>query len=270
MQHDRPSHQLAVLLAGQARTFLEPRVRQQLLNAVSSSSLFAHLSTEHSYAEWHNFSVPVSPAPALTANRLTASLRREFRGKLAYSRVESDEEVSTSSRWIGPVAGMFSALFLRWLLLDVALQHEEHRRGSLFRFVLRLRPDLVLLCSVPSDLAAWMGDHDALQQGDWALLMKRRAADLALGAYLHANLTYFCSHRIEACVPSLLVSRNYSVASVKGFAWVVRPETFCSALSGKLSESLGCGRGVIGRQPRAPCTSRDRRLAKALGHAPLR
>ena len=255
--HDtkRPSEpSIAVLLAGQARTLLEPNVRRELLDSVNGSALFAHLSTEHSYAHWHNFSVP--SASGASSSELGASLRREFHRPLHHLRIVPDEElIRTSSLWIGSVAGRFSALFLRWLVLHGALEDVERTRRSRFEFVLRLRPDLLLLCLVPSDVTAWMGGYDAVQQGDWALLLKRHAADVALRAYLYANASATCSHRVETCVPSFLSMRNYSVGSISGFAWVVRPESFCAAFVGKLTDSLVCGRGVIGRRSKLPCTS---------------
>lgn len=269
----RPS--VAVLLAGQIRSLAEPPVRRELLlNVVrpTGASVLAHLSPEHEYSAWHNFSVG-SVARDVTDDARTEALAAALRHDLrpVYLCIEPDEVVRNHPRWRGALLHRpqrWSVLFFRWLLLHGALQAEERRRGAAYTLVFRLRPDLLLTCTLPEppDVLNWMGAYSALQHGDAALLMRRDAADVALRIYLHANATAPCAVAVEICVPGLLALRGHTVASMKlNTVALVRPEAFCGRpSSARLPEWLSCGRSSLSEGPpttRPRCTATAARSA---------
>ena len=187
---------VAVLLAGQARTLREPQVRQELLRNVvrpTSAALFAHISPQHDYAPWHNYSFVADAGDP--EDDLATALHREF-DPLPYLRVEPDEQVirrrqqsnGGSNRWYGAIPWLErpSVLFFRWVLLLEALEVDERRRANRYGVVLRLRPDLVLTCQLPADPLTMLGGYDVVQHGDLALFMRREAASIALSMYQQA------------------------------------------------------------------------------------
>ena len=261
---------VALLLAGQARTFVEQQVRQDLYDTVARptrATLFAHLSMEHEYASWHNFSA-LTPSSEKHASALIVDAIRQQFTPVAYLRVQSDRDVaSTSSLWRGTLQHLQrqSVLYLRWLLLHRALVAEEQRRGSLFKVVLRARPDLLLTCALPhaDALAAWMSNYDAVQHGDVVLIARRAAAEVALQAYLYANTTWSCGIKIELCVPGLLASRNLLLGTLlPGTFAVVRPHEFCARAElqqsrNRLPDWLACGRSHLATR-RSRCSAAPR------------
>ena len=260
---------VAVLLAGQARTLREPQVRQELLKNVvrpTSAALFAHISPQHDYAPWHNYSFVADDGDP--EDDLATALRREF-DPLPYLRVEPDEQVirrrqqsnGGSNRWYGAIPWLErpSVLFFRWVLLLEALEVDERRRANRYGVVLRLRPDLVLTCQLPADPLTMLGGYDVVQHGDLALFMRREAASIALSMYQQAHESQPCALKVELCVPGLLVLRNYSVGTmVPGTVALVRPAAFCSnSRKWKAPEWLACGRKYLG-QPKPRCRAAPR------------
>ena len=264
---------LAVLLAGQVRTLAEPQVlREARLNTVRSAhaAVFAHLSLEHEPAKWHSKfqSGSTSPVRAHANASAVAAWRNAFRTAFRplYMRLASDEEVIRQGhpRWAGSLSGQpgaQSVLFFRWLLLHDELVRVERGRGSRFAFVLRLRPDAILLCKLPPDPVSVLGGYDAAQTGDAVVLMTRDAADVALAAYLHAADAWPCQLKVELCVPSLLIERRFSVGALDPGAVVVRPEAMCAndAYQKRMAEQqwLSCGRSHLGT-PKPACGAAPR------------
>ena len=265
---------LAVLLAGQIRTFEEADVRRSLLHNVidpTSASVFAHLAAEHSYAPWHHltsetFSVPNRSND--TWRLLLRRIEREMHPRLRLLRIMSDDELlATSPIWVGPLLGdsaLQSALMLRWYLLLDAMSAEEAIRSQPFNLVLRLRPDAVLPCSLPmswttstSSAESALAPHQVLVSRDYAMLALRQAATVGLAAYLVANRTAACRIKVELCLGGVLLARNFSVGVMpQPGAVIVRPQAICAA-SAVLAEPsydghlqpqrphLGCGREVL-------------------------
>lgn len=251
---------VALLLAGQSRTLSESQVRRDLITSVvrpTRAVLFAHLSAEHEYDVWHNFST----SSEASADSLVDIIRAEFH-PVAFLRVENDREVQRHPSWSGVLQRpqRFSVLFFRWLLLHKALANEETRRGSRFEIILRMRPDLIVSCSLPLDVGAWMRGYSALQHGDVMLIAQRDAAEVALHTYVHANASALCALKAELCVPGLLAAHNFSLATLTpGTVSVVRPAAFCIQphLQARLPEWLSCGRAALGRA-KLPCAAPTR------------
>ena len=238
-------------------------MRQSLLqNAIrpARARVFAHLSPEHTYASWHGLPRIVSNSSALL--ELINAIKHEFRPRLL-TVVPDDELVATSRLWAGPLqgdSGQQSVLMLRWLHLLDAVRTEEAIRSALFRLVLRLRPDAVLQCSVPADWSvgsATLSPYRALLSHDFAAVMGREAATIALSAYIKANSTPGCRLKVELCVPAQLLAHNVSVGEMQPGASLVRPLSICNSTT---PSSLGCGRLALTRAlntraPIAACSS---------------
>ena len=251
---------VAVLLAGQVRSLIEPKVSHDIRSVLRHMRpmVFAHLSLEHSYAPWHSLQ-PDTSGNASNVQYISSMIRRTFRP--AYLRIMPDSQVVKDPRWVGRAqgqAGEQSVLFFRWILLLEAMSSVETERGSRFGFVLRQRPDSVLLCEPAASPARWMDGFHAVQDGDQVVLMTRDAASVALSAYLHASQSAPCRLKVELCVAALLLSQGFSVGTMQPGAAVVRPEAFCTHVNGKAmlqdNDKLSCGRSFLGsRKP--PCST---------------
>ena len=252
---------LAVLLAGQIRTFEDPAVHSRVVaTSGGSASLFAHLSSEHSYASWHRtVGIPLNGAPASSSvGTLAANLQQLFGASLKLLTMQTDAELLSmhyGHEWVGSLMGdsqSQSLLMLRWAILLRAVKHHEAERGHGFKFVLRMRPDAVLLCNLPSlhahEAAPLLGPYRAVASRDFVLLMDRQAADVALSAYYLANSSFACRAKVELCAPGLLVERNFSVGTMSMLGSLVRPAWVC-----RTSASLvGCSPDEIAAQRRTP------------------
>lgn len=259
-QHPHDSR-LALLLAGQIRTFEEQPVRRALIRSVIKpygAAVFAHLSPEHSIAKWHD-STRSDDRPRQTATPL--ALARLIRDEFApgFLRIQTDSElIAKQPQWVGHLRGdsrQYSALMLRWLVLLHAIKGEEVAGGGRrFLLVLRIRPDVVLRCTFPPSwvlqlaegrASSLLAPHSALVSRDFLVLMDRRAADTALAAYVFANTSRDCQLKAELCVPSLLLARNLSVGLLdQEAASIVRPPSVrCSSLAA--AGSFDCGRTFL-------------------------
>jgi hypothetical protein len=130
----RPQSSLALLLAGQIRTFVEPQVRHELYRTIVSSSqavTFAHLSPESTYAPWHlrgSSRASWQPGRRLASHEVMLNetvvqlVVRETRAlfRPTFLRVETDTATTNHTRWTGRLRGdsaASSVLAFRWLLL---------------------------------------------------------------------------------------------------------------------------------------------------------
>ena len=240
---------LAVLIAGQIRAFVEPQVQLEVYRtavSATSAAVFAHLSPEHSYAPWHHRGI--SPEPRLnqsTIRLLIRTVRMLFHP--IFLSVEADRALASHSRWVGDLkedSAGGSALAFRWLLLYDAMSSAEAKRGRIFLYVLRLRPDALLLCQLANPLVM-LGNYSAVVDKDVALLARREAASVGLAAYHLASETKACELKRELCVPAVLLRHGFSVGVMRPGAVIVRPKSLCQALqsgSFTLDSSVSCGR----------------------------
>ena len=265
MQNAPPaSTSLAVLLAGQVRTLSEPAVLDNLRRDIvqhMGAIVFAHVSIEHTYS-WHlhlaNMSTRWKATDSGTHPRVDAIKRALMP---VYMRVESDLDIVGHPKWAGSLHGQpgeADTLFFRWLLLRDALVSEEAVRGTRFAFVLRLRPDLVMRCRLSRDPTLWMGRFHAVQDADLAMLMRREAAQLALGIYTRAEKLPACLLKVELCVPALLAASGFAVAEVNGnFTAIVRSQAFCDGpvATAIQAKNMKCGRAFVGGSAKPWCSS---------------
>ena len=92
-----------------------------------------------------------------------------------------------------------------------------------------------------------LSGFDTVQDKDTAVLMRRSAAHVVLGAYVSAQSSRYCMFKVELCVGALLLQRNLTVGQ-RALATVIRDEQFCHLKSHKLDgldASLRCGRALI-------------------------
>lgn len=260
----------ALLLAGQIRTFEEQPVRRALMRSVvapTGAAIFAHLSPEYSSAVWHHqTSEGERPHQTVTLEALERLIRNELEPR--HLTIQTDEELKTQqAHWAGHVRGdsrQYSSLLLRWLLLLKSLEQAEAEAGRRFALILRMRPDVVLECVLQPALPSirQLSTYDVVVSRDFLALMDRRAAGVALTAYVLANHSRDCRLKAELCVPSLLIERNLSVGVLADGVSIVRPPTVRSAAcsSPVAPSSFDCGRALLAAE-------RVGRTACAIGSA---
>ena len=98
---------------------------------------------------------------------------------------------------------------MRWSLLYNAMVDKEKSSAAQFEFVLRLRPDMrpdSLLHCVLTPISLDLAGYDAVQDNDFALLLRRDAANVALTAYEQANRMAHCQLKVELCVSAILMA----------------------------------------------------------------
>jgi hypothetical protein len=120
------------------------------------------------------------------------------------------------------------------------LPEQAHAGGGSqrFAFVLRMRPDLVVLCKLPRDPSPMFDDdHDgrkphlhALISHDFAMLMRREALDAALTIYTHALDTFECRLKLELCVPARLIHAGFRVAQLYYGSAIVRSQAYVTTM----------------------------------------
>jgi hypothetical protein len=260
----RPFPAVALLLAGQIRTLEEPQMlretRLRVVNNLERTAVFAHLSPEHSYTAWHNWGHLEAVYTKSQQESVVAEIRRALHPR--YLEILTDDEVKRHREWSGPLGGDVGAqsvLFFRWYLLYTAMEAAEVEAQSCFKIVIRMRPDLLLGCTLEHAHLAQMFDaFDALMNKDLLLVMTRKASSVALRAYQGANTSWECNLKVELCVDALLLRHNFSLGVIPFPVAILRPAALCaensSALTAlQLAPDLGCqARSNLASHPQ-PC-----------------
>ena len=263
---------VALLLAGQTRTFGEKTVRDRLLQTIAipqRADCYLHLSPEFVEASWHHNTKINWPVQGKDNSMDTpGKIRSAFKSlniDVSAAYVASDEKMMTHQLWRGFLQGDMrtrSVLALRWLILYQDVQSVERSRKAPYKWLVRSRPDYVLPCTWETSkyLERLPRAFVAAVDGDHFIVMRPSAAASSLTAYSHANKSDACKIKLELCVPALLRAAGFRVAiyaSQNGR--VVRPQNDCaiSALQrhekGKaaLPDHLSCGREVVYSKARA-------------------
>ena len=262
---------LALLLAGQVRTFREKDLQNAIFNNVvrpTGATVFAHLSPEATYANWYfghagrNLSRSQDAQESLISvgqsdEDFIRSFTQQYRP--AFAAFSADTEMHQHPLWTGAVLGDASpqsVLFFRWLVLHEQMVDFERTRvgGVEFAFVLRLRPDALVRCILDREtIMQWLSVHHAVHDAyatDFSLLMRREVAKYALTVYATANTTSYCTFKVELCVPGALISRDLDVGIVDNFTALVRSPATCKMLQNSRSpvghiEEIACGRRYL-------------------------
>mmetsp|Transcript_2475 Transcript_2475/g.5398 ORF Transcript_2475/g.5398 Transcript_2475/m.5398 type:complete len:227 (-) Transcript_2475:261-941(-) len=176
-----------------------------------------------------------------------------------FLRVETDTATTNHTRWTGRLRGdsaASSVLAFRWLLLLEAMVAFEAIRAQPFSFVLRLRPDALLSCKLPSSPLVMLGSYSAVIDKDVALLARREAATMGLSVYRIAATSELCAFKRELCVGAVLMHNGISVGAMKPGAVIVRPQALCPVFQSKafaLDSTVSCGREYLSRRSRYFC-----------------
>jgi hypothetical protein len=170
--------------------------------------------------------------------------------------------------------------------LSKAMVAFEAVRAQPFSFVLRLRPDALLSCKLPSSPLVMLGSYSAVIDKDVALLVRRRpsltpqprpgcpktihdtlpiaflfqarreAATMGLSVYRIAATSELCAFKRELCVGAVLMHNGISVGAMKPGAVIVRPQALCPVFQSKafaLDSTVSCGREYLSRRSRYFC-----------------
>jgi len=140
--------------------------------------------------------------------------------------------------------------------LSKAMVAFEAIRAQPFSFVLRLRPDALLSCKLPSSPLVMLGSYSAVIDKDVALLARREAATMGLSVYRIAATSELCAFKRELCVGAVLMHNGISVGAMKPGAVIVRPQALCPVFQSKafaLDSTVSCGREYLSRRSRYFC-----------------
>ena len=217
---------LAVAMWGELRSFCEPRLQAETMDAVRQFAhevkWFFHVSAQATAPKWHATLRIKSYTSTCNSSGLQALKARVAPELLIVTNTTANPSSGVDQRFVtnSSMPWYIQELHHRQVVLLSAIEHYEQRVGARFKRILSLRPDFAFS---PSGLAsAWSRLHPTrvVHQWDYAFLLLRSELRLVLGFGQHIESCKRKDH--EMCVSAHLRANKITPIFVFDMGWLDR------------------------------------------------
>ena len=175
---------VALCVAGELRTFFHEDVQHNFKAAVLHAiqpDLFFQVSIEDHSRSGLQFQRNITVA---------ATRQKLLNLKPAHINIATDAELEMHPSWRGDFIP-YAHLSFRWSLCLNDMEDEEQRGGFRYRWIMRSRPDIIWMCSLPQHFS-WASVANIFFIWDMVVVMDRAHADVVLRQYPNSFGTVPC------------------------------------------------------------------------------